>query len=263
MKNIKLIVCDLDGTLLNSNHEISDFNIEILKKLKKNGLEIILASGRSYEAMLPTINKLNLTNEIISYNGAAIYKNNNLIFQKVLSKNISKELINIGKTKNIYFHAFHNFKWYIEEFTNEAKEYKERSGLQEHYIDFSTLENPNFLKLMYISSKENIDILEKFLKEKYKNTIYLGRSNDNFLEVMHKNVSKANALKQILKNKNFNTENIMAFGDGFNDYEMLKYAKIGVVMDNANKKLKSLIKYKTISNDENGVGIFLKKFFNL
>ncbi|MBZ4682658.1 MAG: hypothetical protein PWP46_336 [Fusobacteriaceae bacterium] len=263
MSDIKLIVCDLDGTLLNSNHEISDFNIEILKKLKEKNIEIILASGRSYEAMLPTIKKLELNNEVISYNGAAIYKNNNLIYQKTLPKNIAKELIQIGKEKDIYFHAFHNFKWHIEKFTNEAKEYKERSGLQEYYIDFSTLENPNFLKLMYISSKENIDNLELFLKEKYKDKIYLGRSNDNFLEVMHKDVSKANALKEILKNRDFSNENIMAFGDGFNDYEMLKYSKIGVVMNNSNENLKSLITHKALSNDENGVGIFLKNFFNL
>ncbi len=261
---IKLVAIDLDGTLLNSDHKLSPKNIEVLRNLEEKGIHIIITTGRAYEAMVKFYNEIGLHGEIICYNGSVIYdKNHNPIWKNTLDHKTGLELVKIGEKFNTYHHGFIDNKWVLPEMSDIAENYKHRSGLSETLVDFHQLENIAFTKMMYIGENEILMDIYNVLDDKFGNKLYKAFSNPNFLEIMHRDSSKANALSFLLAMKGLTTENLLAIGDGYNDFEMLSMAGIGVVMENAPEELKKHFTHKALSNNHNGVGKFLKKFFKI
>ena len=104
MNNIKLIATDLDGTLLNNQHKISEYNKNVIKAACEMGIKIILSTGRPVSAALKFLYDLNIDTELISFNGAMITdKNSNIIYNQSLNADIGKELINIAEKYKIYY----------------------------------------------------------------------------------------------------------------------------------------------------------------
>jgi len=262
--NIKVIALDLDGTLLNSSHEISVFNREIIKKLKEEGVQIILCTGRPYNAMKKFREELDLDDIIICFNGAnVIDSNGTFLLNTSLDDYTSRELVKIGERKNIYHHGFIGDQWLIPYFDETAMGYKEKSGLTESIVDFKDIEKLNFIKMMYIGERAVLEEISCELEEKFGSSIYKAFSTANYLEILSSESSKAKALDFYLKSIGLTSENLLAMGDGYNDLEMLKYAGMGVVMENAPEEMKIQFEHIAPDNNEDGVGVYLKDFFNL
>lgn len=263
-EHIKVVALDLDGTLLNSNHEISDFNKKMIDKLKERGIQIILCTGRPYNAMKKFRRELSLEDHVICFNGAnVIDKDGELVLDTSLDNETSLELVRVGKNRNTYFHGFMEDKWLVP-YTNEISEkYKERTGLVETLGDPEKIENLQFIKMMYIGENDLLRDIYDELEEKLGSKVYKAFSNPNFLEVLNGNSSKAKALDFFLKEQGLTSENLLVMGDGYNDLEMLKYARYGVVMENTPPELKEQFELIAPTNDEDGVGRFLKDFFSL
>jgi Cof subfamily protein (haloacid dehalogenase superfamily) len=258
------VAIDLDGTLLNSHHKVSPKNIEVLRKLEKKGIKIIISTGRAYEAMVPYYKEIDLHGEMICYNGSAIYdKDHNLLWKNLIDHNTGLELVKIGEKFNTYHHGFIGNKWVLPEMSDIAKIYKERTALTETIVDFHQLEDLAFTKLMYIGENDILQDIYNVLDDKFGNQLYKAFSNPGFLEIMHRDSSKANALSFLLEKYGLTTENLMAFGDGYNDFEMLSMAGIGVIMENAPDELKKQFSHRAKSNDQNGVGQFLETYFKI
>lgn len=263
-KNIKAVALDLDGTLLNSDHIISDENKKIINELDKKGIEIILCTGRPYKAMKRFREELGLKKPVICFNGASIVdENENFIFSTTLDTPTSRKLIEIGRKYNVYHHGFIENEWLLPFFGEHAREYKERTGLQEKLVNFDDCEELPFLKMMYIAEPEILIEIFDEIDNKLGDSVYKAFSNSNFLEVLNPKCSKAKALDFYLKSKGLDKTNLLSMGDGGNDREMLKFSKVGVVMENASEELKSEFSIIAPSNDENGVAVFLRNFFNL
>ncbi len=262
--NIKVVALDLDGTLLNDDHSISNFNKEVLRKLDAKGIEVILCTGRPYNAMKRYRAELGLRNPVICFNGAGIVDiGEEYILNTALSQKISRRLVELGKEFDIYHHGFMDTRWLVPYWCDESKAYSERSGLKETIIDFEKIDRLEFIKLMYIGEEENLKKLSKILEKEFGDTIYQAFSTKNFLEVLNCSSSKAKALEYYLKSKGLGLENLLAMGDGYNDAEMLQCAEIGVIMENAPDELKERFEYKAPINTQDGVGRFLKEFFEL
>ena len=263
--NIKLIATDLDDTLLNDNSEISDYNKNILKRLMDRGIEVVIATGRPVEAMKSFAVRLENNNDSVVFNGAMVVDGDfNCAFSSPLEKEIVLDIINIYKTKyindtslNIYY-----FKDYIVDKadfkykTNTEIVYKENKiiGLENFNIEMDVY------KMVILGDRH---VLNEAKKELSRFNIHTSFSNPNFLEILSFNSNKANALKWICDKKGIDRNNVMAFGDNYNDIEMIEFAGIGVAMENAENDLKEKANYIAYNNNKNGVGIFLKEFFNL
>ncbi|WP_319370890.1 Cof-type HAD-IIB family hydrolase [uncultured Ilyobacter sp.] len=261
---IRLVAIDLDGTLLNSHHEVSLKNAEVLRKLEKAGIQVVITTGRAYEAMTKFYREIGLSGEVICYNGSVVYdKEHNIVWKNILDHETGLELVKIGEKYGIYHHGFIDNKWVVPEMSDMAVKYKERTGLTETLVDFHHLEDVAFTKMMYIGENEMLMDIYNVLDDKFGDQLYKAFSNPMFLEIMHRNSSKANALSYLLEQKGLTTENLLAIGDGYNDFEMLSMAGIGVVMENAPMELKKHFTYKALSNDEDGVGKFLENFFGV
>ena len=276
---IKLIASDMDGTLLNHNHKIPKENVKLINFAKKQGIEFVVATGRAYYEALPALNEENINCDVISFNGGIVYdKNGNIISMTPM---IPKDLyytIEILKSFDISYQLYTKNTIYTTSIETDINAYIDliRSNGYEPDEDHLRAEAQQKLDEGYITEVDNIEF---YLNEKENPPIkVIGIANDisklenatkllsanknisvtssgaNNIEIMHKNATKGEALKEIAKIYGIELENIVAIGDNLNDQAMLDIVGYSVAMKNGNTILKEQAKYVTEkTNSEGGV----------
>lgn len=261
----KAVICDLDGTLLNSEHTISDFTREVIRKVKEKGIKICIATGRHYEDAKFFKNMLGLDSYMITSNGAVVHdEKGNVIINHCIPKEIANEIIDIDMDKDIHKNIYLKDSWCAEVVLPEAQEFHRESGFMHVIKPFEQLKNEEINKFFYINEDENkIRDLEEYFVSNFKGKLNVTLSLPTCLEIMDRGVSKASAIKEVLEKLDIKTEEAMAFGDGLNDYEMLKVVGKGLIMGNCNYRLREALPDNEVidTNDENGVANFLTKTF--
>ena len=276
---IKLIASDMDGTLLNHNHKIPKENVELINYAKNQGIEFIVATGRAYYEALPALNEENINCDVISFNGGIVYdKNGNIIS---ITPMLPKDLyytIEILKSFDISYQLYTKNTIYTKSIETDINAYIDliRSNGYDPDVEHLRAEAQQKLDVGYITEVENIELylnekenppikiiaisndiskLENAAKLLSENkSISVTSSGANNIEIMHKNATKGEALKEIAKIYGINLENAVAIGDNLNDQAMLDIVGYSVAMKNGNIKLKEQAKYVTEkTNSEGGV----------
>ena len=276
---IKLIASDMDGTLLNHNHKIPKENVELINYAKNQGIEFVVATGRAYYEALPALNEENINCDVISFNGGIVYdKNGNIIS---ITPMLPKDLyytIEILKSFDISYQLYTKNTIYTTSIETDINAYIDliRSNGYEPDVEHLRAEAQQKLDVGYITEVENIELylnekenppikiiaisndiskLENAAKLLSDNTsISVTSSGANNIEIMHKNATKGEALKEIAKIYGINLENAVAIGDNLNDQAMLDIVGYSVAMKNGNTILKEQAKYVTEkTNSEGGV----------
>ena len=259
INNIKLIATDLDGTFFNSNTVISNYNKDVFQFLMKNGIEIILATGRSLSSMKYYKDILANDNYSIIFNGAAIIDNDgNFVYDKVLDADISKSIINIYDKYNVYLHVYKRNIHIASDIDFYLKRYIEKEKVNDVAIGLENIEDFEFNKMVFIGDREELERLQNDIRNNFN--VHTCFSHTNFLEVLASGINKGSALEWICNQKGIKRDEVVAFGDTYNDIEMIEYAGIGVAMENAEEALKKKADYICLTNDDDGVGKFLKKY---
>ena len=178
---------------------------------------------------------------------------------------MSNEIFDLNINEEIYKNIYKDDFWFSEKPLDEAHEYHKESGFTYSVRKFSELKNSEVIKFFYINEDEKlIRNLENEINKKFGNRINLTLSLPICLEIMNKGISKGNAIKDILLPKfKITPEEVISFGDGLNDYEMLDIVGEGLLMGNCNPRLKELLPNNKVigRNDEDGVAEYLKKVF--
>lgn len=255
----KLIALDLDGTLLNSDGIVSDATKLHLQKLKEKGHIITIATGRILNRALVGTDGAEFANYIVSDAGAAVFKNDGInkewkeVYAQVLSKEIVENIASYyDKDKFITINICDR---------NKIHHYDQTVNITEF------LENIN--EIIHVSvSFINNEFVEEYLKIFTKKfpMLKVEIMQDSFgevkwLEIAQKGVEKYKGITEVAKLEGILNKNIIAFGDGLNDVEMLKKCGIGVAMKNALPEVKEQADYITSrTNNENGVVEFLKEY---
>ena len=276
---IKLIASDMDGTLLNHNHKIPKENVELINYAKNQGIEFVVATGRAYYEALPALNEENINCDVISFNGGIVYdKNGNIIS---ITPMLPKDLyytIEILKSFDISYQLYTKNTIYTTSIETDINAYIDliRSNGYEPDVEHLRAEAQQKLDVGYITEVENIELylnekenppikiiaisndiskLENAAKLLSENkSISVTSSGANNIEIMHKNATKGEALKEIAKIYGINLENAVAIGDNLNDQAMLDIVGYSVAMKNGNTILKEQAKYVTEkTNSEGGV----------
>ncbi|MGL1890464.1 MAG: Cof-type HAD-IIB family hydrolase [Spirochaetaceae bacterium] len=260
----KLIALDLDGTLLDSKGSISNFTANILKELELKGVKIVIATGRSYSSLKPKIHILKLEYPVICYNGAMIRdgKTDEIIHDSNLPEDIAKDLIKVSRRDNITLVSYINGDFYYEKETIETQKYAELTGLSGIKVNFDKLKQLSFTKCILIDEHQTLINLEKEFIPKFNKVGYIAFSKPTFLEFMDISASKAKALDSVAKTYGIKQHEIIAFGDGLNDLEMLEYAGKGIVMKNGFQSLKDKFENSDFTNDQDGVAKYMEKLLN-
>ncbi len=258
---MEAIVLDLDGTLLTSKEKISERTREILYKFIEKGIKIIIATGRTYTSLKPYRDMLGLETPVVCFNGAKLVdRKENIIFEIPIDSDLAKKCIDIGKEMGIHINFYQNEVWYVEDSTKEAKMYQESSGLDYEIRKIEEFENYEMTKLLFIAENEKLQIFNKKLEEVVGTGINKAFSKKHYLELMNKEVNKGETLLKLFEIEGIKKENVVAFGDGWNDLEMLQIVGEGVAMGNADEELKKIVGRTCDTNDNDGIAKYLEKY---
>lgn len=252
MKNdIKLLVLDIDGTLVGSDFILHPDLIAIVKKVRQEtDIKVVLASGRMTYSTQIIAEQLDIDTPLIVYQGAMVndVKNNKILFHKTLDPVAGLEIIDDIEKEGIHINVYIEDKLYMKELNEMAKTYTSYRSVQPNLVkDFNfILDNPPTKILGLDDNTKKVHLLIDHLQEKYKGRLNIFGSNPIFIEIINPEVNKGITMLEVAKNMwNIPSENIMAIGDGNNDYYMIKSVGYGVAMGNATDKVKSVAKYHT------------------
>lgn len=272
---IKLIALDLDGTVLNSNGDISDETVITIKKAIRKGIEIVPATGRSVGLICKEIKSIEGIRYVISSNGASVVdlKENNIISSTFINIDKLKEIIRIIKEFPIVIEFYCNGNSYIDEniFLNPMK-----YGLTEESLSIMSNNHKLVNDILSLNEEENewLNCVEKinipFLKENMKRDVFNSLSSissdikitssvKNNLEINSYNANKGNGLESLSNFLGISLEETAAIGDNNNDIEMIQKARIGIAMGNSIEEIKMKADFVTLDNDNDGVAEAITK----
>lgn len=256
---------DMDGTLLGSNGDIPQYNIDVIKNIET---PFSLVSARAPMEMDFVINALHLEGPQIGFNRGIIYEGTG-DDRKVIQQNY----IQIDIVKNIIKNFSDNFPdvslslydenhWFAEKIDRGIELEKSITGQNPTVINFGNLlkKAVNVFKIMIIVFDEDtMQKLIQYFDGKNEKSVIVQSPGEQYLEITNKDAIKANGIKYVLETENVNPVNTYAFGDGHNDIPMFELVGHPVAMGNAMDEIKNYAEFITSSNDEGGVGEFIKK----
>lgn len=265
-ERIQLIVVDLDGTLLNSQHALSERTEKTLKAAMEQGVKVIIATGKTRGSAKDIIAQLGLTTPGIYVQGLVVYNGDGTIrYQKTLDKSLIRKVITFAEDRGFSIMAYSGDNILVRSINadigvvlayNETHP-KEVGPLQNH------IESTPINKIIAIKKGEirKVNALRWQLSMQVEG---IGRVMQagvpDMLEVLPLGISKASALKTLLKEMDIRAENVIALGDGENDIEMIRLAGIGIAMGNADAAVKEAADYVVSTNDEDGVAEAIERF---
>ena len=268
MKNldIKIAFFDIDGTLTNSNKDITENTLNTLKKAKEKGIKIVLCSGRSNSYITNLINT-NYLDFIISSNGSRIYDVSN-------NKNIYTNYLNTKNLNNIWNYALKNKIGCIlaDDEYSYYNNYTDINSKNNKNVNFKIIKEPEYLNtnnlyqiILESTNIKNMSKLENYLTTfnelKLINYTYDYKTKDYcFFDVVNNNVSKGNAIKFLLDYLNIDKKHSICFGDSVNDYDMFSSCGIKIAMGNAIDSIKEISDYITDTNDNDGITNFFNQY---
>lgn len=264
MSKYKMIVLDMDDTLMNSDNEISDETQSYLIDIQEKGYHVVLASGRPTEGMLPAARELKLNHNdsfIISYNGGKTIKMSNEEVE--VSKTVSKEnfdlIVDYCREQGFLVLTYDN-GYIIHDSEHEYMNIEsELTGLPMKKVeDIKSYIQHDVPKVMGVDYVGNITEARIDLDGYFNNDIDVTTSKPFFLEFMAKDVSKGNAIKALCKKSDINLDEVVVFGDSLNDRSMFEVAGYSVAMGNASDELKDIADDVTLDNNSNGIPHTLK-----
>lgn len=263
----KLLVLDVDGTLLNDAKEISKRTLASLLKVQQMGVRIVLASGRPTYGLMPLAKTLELDNYggfIVSYNGCQIInaQNGEILFERRINPEMLPYLEKKARKNGFAIFTYHddtiltnspgNEHIHAEAKLNNLKIIKEE--------EFSTAVDFAPCKCMLVSDDEEaLTGLEEHWKRRLDGTLDVFRSEPYFLEVVPCGIDKANTLGALLSHLDITREEVIAIGDGVCDVNMLQIAGLGIAMGHSQDSVKVCADYVTASNEEDGVAQAVEK----
>lgn len=266
-KPITLIATDLDGTFLNSNKEVLDFNRQMIKRLKEKGILFGICSGRQFDAIRPLVQEWGIedsVNFIVGMNGGGLYD--------LRRKEKEEYHLISGKDALEVFEFFKDLPvdCFVEigtvKFTNKSTPETRATAALYRTFEIETdlkelLKARDVNKLLMNFDEKYRPLVDERAKLFYNDNLVGINSGTGFFEYQDPRVNKGFGIEKLAKHYGTTLDNIMVFGDAMNDYEMLEKAGVGVCMKNGREECKKVADYITkYTNEEAGVGHFINHF---
>ncbi len=260
---IKLIACDLDGTVLDDNKNVDSELKEVVAKLKEKDILFTVASGRSRELLLHILDYFNLKDvPYICNNGANIFKNEELIHVEAINSEYARDICKMFHEHGIVFRMYALEDVYINGMSDFFR--ARMKGYSKPFIDYYPELNMDDIHVVKITADltNHNDLADFFTKEvsKFPNTVFT-KAEDNIYCVNSTNANKGAALEWVSNYMGIKMGEVMAFGDNENDLAMLKKAGVSIAVSNGEEYVKSQVTNITKDNNHNGVSCFLKEYF--
>ena len=266
-REYKIIVLDLDGTLTNKDKVITPRTKEALMRAQEKGKIVVLASGRPTAGIAPLSEELELEKYggyVLSFNGGMITNcgTGEVVFSSMLPAESNQRIIGLAREHRVDILTYHGYELLTN---NSGCQY----AVKESEINHLPLRQVDDLeaeltypvpKYLMLEDGDYLATVEPKVKAALGRDFSVYRSEPFFLEIMAKGIDKAQSLARMLEILGMDREEMIACGDGYNDLSMIKYAGLGVAMENAVLPVRAAADHITASNNEDGVGLVVEKF---
>lgn len=270
---IKLIVSDMDGTILNSSKKLTEKTKDAIRFARINGVNFTIATGRMYSSAAIFARQLDVNLPIIACNGALIknHLTKEVLYEKPIVKSNALQVCNVLDDCGLYYHMYTQDKFFTKELKYTSLNYwnNNKTAKKEDLIDIEIIDNfisicnDNYKILKFVAIEDECP--EKLINAKNiiadLNGLEVSKSWENNLEIMAKDISKGNALSILANIYGYDMSEVLALGDQQNDISMIEKAGMGVAMDNADEYVKSRADFITESNDLDGVANAIMNLF--
>lgn len=265
-EEIKLVVTDLDGTLLDEKGLLSDENRNVIIKLKEKGIKFAIATGRPFFTLKSVLKLWDIeeyVDAIIANNGLEVEVSNGPHFEaELLKKEWLYEIL------ENYKHLPGNFCLYYDGMLVGQKmdAFMERVSIKNHIEarveDLGSYIQSDIEKLLFACNPDEMYLIEQFYQSTNE-TKYKGfKSQEYLFEFMHPDVNKLEGVRTYCEYLGITTDNVAAFGDNSNDLEMVAGCRVGVVMENGDNELKKKASYLALRNDQSGFSAFINSHWH-
>ncbi|HEY8423234.1 MAG TPA: HAD family hydrolase [Clostridia bacterium] len=282
-----VVASDFDGTLLRTDNKISKHTQDVIKEFVSLGGMFLVATGRMHCAIVNRLSEAGLGDldlPVISYQGALVKTaiSNKTLIDNALDIDIITDVINEARARNIYIHGYVDDTLYVERVMSWTESYVNYLGITYQKVDdlleFITEKvkggKHSCHKLLMMMEADQIEREMKHFLDKFGGGIdysdssqefktppraIFNTSSEHLLECVSLNAGKDKAIEQVIKPKGYTMDDVLALGDSLNDYTMVKRAGMGVAVENADPRVKSIAKYITSSNDQDGVARAIEK----
>ena len=287
----KLVAIDLDGTMLNSYGVVSEETKNTIKEIEKQGVEVIIASGRPIDSIKQIAKEIESKNYFIAGNGAIIYdmKKDEIIYEKTLSKEKVLEIIKICEENSISYNVYtereilatslkYNVLYYHKENLKKEENKKTKINIVNNMYEYvKNKEDARFLKITIcdesktvfnsiikkLKDVKNIEILD--VSHMARKTIVQGTEEYQisyyYTEISTENVDKWDAIQFLIEKLNIKKEEVIAIGDNINDKKMIENSGLGIAMKQSTPSILEVADEITEGNNEDGVAKILQKYY--
>ncbi|MDR3349522.1 MAG: Cof-type HAD-IIB family hydrolase [Acidaminococcales bacterium] len=260
---IKLIACDLDGTLLNSGHTVSERTRAAINGARAAGARFCIITGRMFCSAVRFAEFLSLDTPLAAYNGALIKgaANGRVYFSQPIDRETAQEILSFAKANGFYLQKYVNDRLYVEKINEKARSYAQKVNVSAHAEGdaFYELSAPPD-KLLFIVDPAEKSAVAQAIERKFSGRVAITSSGPRFIEIIRIGVNKGEALAYIARFLRVGRRDVMACGDSFNDLEMLDFAGLSVAMNNAAPEIRAAADFVSLNNDEDGVALAIEKY---
>lgn len=262
---IQLIVSDIDGTILNSQHQITQELKTVLTEVTASGVPFVLTSARAPVAMEHIRDELGLTTPLAAYNGAYIseYESSNSLFSLPVDFIEAKKVVQLAYRSypQVAINIYAGDRWLVPKRNPwvQIEEKITQINAEECDLPRFMAQEPDIHKVLFIGDAEEVAKLEGSIGNLVLLESGQYRSKENYLEFTHKKVSKALALEQVAAYYQVDLANTLAIGDHDNDASMIGAAGVGIAMGNGSEAARKVADFVTADNNHDGVAVVLKQ----
>ena len=259
----KLVAIDIDDTLITDDLQITPGTKAAIRKATEQGVHVTLATGRMFASAKKIAKQLELNVPIITYQGSLIKTSldEQVLYERHVPKDAVAAIIQYCEANRLHFQAYHNDQLFAKSVNQKLLDYCALSEVP--YIiepDLSKLADLPLTKLIIIEDPQKLDSITAELEKLLAGRVHMTKSKPNFLEFLHPEGTKGQALKVLAEQFDCPLEQTVAIGDSWNDIDFVQTAGLGVAMENAVPALKEAADYVTRSNNEEGVKHVFEKY---
>lgn len=261
---VKIILSDIDGTFLKKDKTVPELHEKALKEILAQGIKFAFVSARMPEAIYPITDGINLPHTaVISYSGAMVLTDDEkILYDKKMPLEDTKNILTAMDNgwQDISVNYYTGRKWYVRKIDERVQHEIDVTQATAEIAEFENLIAEKILpnKILVMCEPPTCEEMESKLGAQFPK-LNVVRSAPYLLEIMDKSVSKATGIEVLLKYYNFSVDEAIAFGDNYNDIEMLEYIPQSVAMGNAPQKILEIARNITETSEDAGIYTYLKK----
>lgn len=259
----KVVVSDIDGTLVDQNQQISEQNLKAIQLFQHEGGIFTIATGRVEQSVKHLIAQLQIQYPVILYNGGKVidYKLNRVIYERHIPIEFALDFVDMALRNQLNICIYTDEDIYILNDTDTIRTYVAKDKVTVQLLpNVAYLKSRIVYKVLIIDEVADFRTCYDYFEQASMSDVTIVQSENTYLEILPANVSKGEALKVLMDYLNLPIQSAIAIGDHFNDIEMIKAAGIGVAVNNAIPSLKEYADAIVPSNIQHGVAKAIYKY---